>query len=547
MKDDDCNKPASSVEASRRQFLIGASVVGLSLGMPGLGRAGVANAAERKALDHALRQQIKNVVVIYAENRSFNNLFGNFPGVSEPLAAINPKHFQQKDRNGQPLTELPKIWGGLVPTEQSINGHHYQIAEDQIAGLSNAPFPLKDAQGAPLSPALITRDLVHAFYQNQMQINGGRNDGFVAWGDSGALVMGYYSQPEKLQLWKLAKQYTLCDRFFMGAFGGSFLNHQFLISGRAPHYPNHRTSPAKDKVAVLEGNHLRDYKLALAKDSPESALQGRPIFVNPGSLSPDGYAINTMLPPYQPSQIPPPAGGDPALSDPNNASVLPPQTHATIGDLLSAKGIDWAWYSGGWQAALDGKGTDSRFQAHHQPFNYFKQFAPGTAARERHIRDGGLGDDPSTNKFLADIDAGRLPPVTFYKPQGSLNLHAGYADIASGDQHISKVIEHLQKGPQWENTVVVITFDENGGWWDSVSPPKGDRWGPGTRVPAIVVSPFARKGHVDHELYDTTSILRLITRIHGLPPLKGLIERDIARATQGLAPLGDLTGALTIR
>ncbi|WP_313550742.1 acid phosphatase [Pseudomonas sp.] len=547
MKDDDRNKPDSTLEKSRRRFLIGAGVVGLGLGLPGLDRMGMAEAAERKAFDHSLKRQIKNVVVIYAENRSFNNLFGNFPGVSKPLSAVNAKHFQQKDRNGQPLPHLPKIWGGLVPTAQTIDGQQYLITEDQISGLSNAPFPLKDTQGKPLNPGLITRDLVHAFYQNQMQINGGRNDGFVAWGDSGALVMGYYSQPEKLRLWKLAQEFTLCDNFFMAAFGGSFLNHQFLISGRAPFYPNHTTSPAKDKVAVLKGKNPLGYELALADNSPASALDGRPVFVNPGALSPDGYAINTMLPPYQPSQIPPPAGGDPALSDPTNPSVLPPQTHATIGDLLSAKGVDWAWYSGGWQAALEGNGADTRFQAHHQPFNYFKRFAPGTAAREQHIRDGGIGDDPSTNRFLADIDAGRLPPVTFYKPQGSLNLHAGYADVASGDQHIAKVIEHLQKGPQWENTVVVITFDENGGWWDHVAPPKGDRWGPGTRIPALVVSPFARKGHVDHDLYDTTSILRLITRLHGLPPLKGLVERDIARVTHGLAPLGDLTGALTIR
>ena len=234
MKDDDRNKPDSTLEKSRRRFLIGAGVVGLGLGLPGLDRMGMAEAAERKAFDHSLKRQIKNVVVIYAENRSFNNLFGNFPGVSKPLSAVNAKHFQQKDRNGQPLPHLPKIWGGLVPTAQTIDGQQYLITEDQISGLSNAPFPLKDTQGKPLNPGLITRDLVHAFYQNQMQINGGRNDGFVAWGDSGALVMGYYSQPEKLRLWKLAQEFTLCDNFFMAAFGGSFLNHQFLISGRAP-------------------------------------------------------------------------------------------------------------------------------------------------------------------------------------------------------------------------------------------------------------------------------------------------------------------------
>ncbi len=93
---------------------------------------------------------------------------------------------------------------------------------------------------------------------------------------------------------------------------------------------------------------------------------------------------------------------------------------------------------------------------------------------------------------------------------------------------------------------MIVTFDENGGWWDHVAPPKGDRWGPGTRIPALVISPLAKRGSVDHSLYDTTSILRLITRLHDLPLLEGLADRDAARAGQGLAPLGDLTGALDL-
>jgi acid phosphatase len=95
--------------------------------------------------------------------------------------------------------------------------------------------------------------------------------------------------------------------------------------------------------------------------------------------------------------------------------------------------------------------------------------------------------------------------------------------------------------------VVVVTFDENGGWWDHVAPPKGDRWGPGTRIPAIVVSPFAKKGAVDHNFYDTTSILRFITRLHGLPLLEGLAGRNAAFASRGARPPGDLTAALSFR
>lgn len=149
-----------------------------------------------------------------------------------------------------------------------------------------------------------------------------------------------------------------------------------------------------------------------------------------------------------------------------------------------------------------------------------------------------MGEESRTNKFFADAEAGKLPAVTFYKPQGNLNMHAGYAYAASGDRHITRAIKVLRNSPQWKNMVIVIAVDENGGWWDHVAPPKGDRWGPGTRIPALVVSPFARKGVVDHTVYDTASILRLITRVHGLEKLDGLKERDEEMLTRGQGPWG---------
>ncbi len=94
--------------------------------------------------------------------------------------------------------------------------------------------------------------------------------------------------------------------------------------------------------------------------------------------------------------------------------------------------------------------------------------------------------------------------------------------------------------------LVVVTYDENGGFWDHVAPPKGDRWGPGTRIPAIIISPFAKKGYVDHTPYDTTSILRFITHRFGLPVLPGIAARDAGIAANGNPPLGDLTAALNL-
>jgi len=361
--------------------------------------------------------------------------------------------------------------------------------------------------------------------------------------------MGHYAQGSaQMKLAAVARKYTLCDRFFMSAFGGSWLNHIYLVSAQTPFYPDAANSPAARLISVLDGDDPKGTHLKVLPDSPKSAIDGVPLYVKDGSLTPDGYGVNTMAPPYQPSYVRPAPGGDSLLADPSNPVVMPPQGYATIGDRLSDKGVTWAWYAGAWDAALahEGNGPKPNFQYHHQPFNYFSAYAPGTAARARHLLDAGLGDDGKTNHFIAAIDAGTLPAVSFYKPQGNLNMHAGYADVASGDAHIAHVIEHLEKSPQWPNMVVVITVDENGGWWDHVAPPQGDRWGPGSRIPAIVVSPHARRAHIDHTVCDTNSILRLITRVHGLEPLPGIVSRDAAMAARGQELMGDLTHALTL-
>ena len=563
MTDEHADRPSADsaaqppVDSSRRRFLGGAAVLGVGATLSACGNTNeapgskpVARPLTSQELDKALHDQVKTVVVIYAENRSFNNLFADFPGVEKPLSALNPTDAQQRDRDGSLLTTLPPAWGGVLQVgPQSVDGVTYPSEVQFQQNLPNAPFALKGPNAEDLPLSLVTRDLWHVFYQNQMQINGGKNDNFVAWGDSGGLVMGYYAQSRySLRLWDVAKEFVLCDNFFQGAFGGSFLNHQYLISATAPFYPNAAQSVAKAQIATLQSDDPSDTRLKPLDKSPASAMTGAPQF-GPSALTPDGFGVNTLAPPYWPTWIRDPENPD--YSKPDLPNVLVPQTHEHIGDKLSKKNIDWAWYAGAWQATLDqfkdsgGIPKIPNFQYHHQPFNYFKKQGPqNRAERDKRLRDGGLGDESSTNKFFADAQAGKLPAVTFYKPQGNLNMHAGYADVASGDRHIARALKVLQESPQWKNMVVVVTVDENGGWWDHVAPPKGDRWGPGTRIPALVVSPFARKGTVDHTVYDTASILRLITRVFQLETLDGLKQRDDAMIARGQKPMGDLSNAL---
>ncbi len=497
-------------------------------------------------------QSIKNVVVIYAENRGFDNIYGNFPNANGlPVAPTT-----QVDRDGAVLTKLPKSWTGVTSA-----GFTPAIAEADSDNLPNAPYSLPTHYAAAqYDNSFITRDLYHRFYENQMQIDGGANDMFAAYADSGGLVMGY-NDGSAMALWKLASEFTLADNFFMGAFGGSFLNHQYLICACAPEYPNADTSVASGSISTLklDAGKFTPY-LTETVDSPPSALTGIPKFTLSGNLTPKSYfgdntwrAVNTMQPPYQPSANAAAAADTSKLyADTTKATTLPPQTQKTIGDQLTDKSVTWAWYSGAWQATLTEAmgahnfpfplppGAVPNFQFHHQPFNYFASLAPGVPARAEHLRDGGIDGA----KFIEAIDAGTLPQVSFYKPQGSLNEHPGYADVLSGDQHVADLVAHLENSPQWGHMFVVITYDENGGFWDHVAPPRGDRWGPGTRIPTLIVSPYAKKGFVDHTLYDTTSMLRLITRRFDLPVLSGLRARDEAMSAAGGQTLGDLTGSL---
>ena len=198
-------------------------------------------------------------------------------------------------------------------------------------------------------------------------------DKFVAWSDATGLAMSYFDS-SNMPEGKLAKEFTLCDNFFHAAFGGSFLNHIWFIAAASPKFPH----PAPNMIAVPPGG---------------------PGKFSDAQVTPDGYAVNTVfsvnLPHRRNSQ-----GDDifaamaklPTQLAPKQlpTQLLPNQTMPTIGDRLSEKGIDWAWYSGGWDRAMAADPDpqfNELFQFHHQPFVYFANFADGTAAKAKHLQD----------------------------------------------------------------------------------------------------------------------------------------------------------------
>ncbi len=404
--------------------------------------------------------RINHIIVIFQENWSFDGLFGKFPGANGIANAGAAA--RQADRNGRPYATLPPS----IDTRLRPPGPDSRIATD----LPMEPFNLAQF----VSPADFTGDLVHAFYQEQHQINGGKMDQFIAWSNAGGLVMSYYDATN-WPVGRLAQQYVLADNFFHAAFGGSFLNHQWLICACTPVYPN---APQEIRAQLDAGGFL----------------------VRDGQVTPDGYVVNTSYSTHSPR--------NPRVTNPRQ--FVPSQTSATIGDRLSERRVSWAWYAGGWNDALAGR-AHPLYQYHHQPFVYFANYAEGTPGRARHLKD--------EQDFLRDLNGNDLPYVVFIKPLGPDNEHPNYATPLQGQQHVAGLVRAVMNSPYWESSAIIITYDEHGGRWDHVAPPRGDRWGPGIRVPAVIVSPFTKRGYVDHTQYDTTSILKLIERRWRLQPL----------------------------
>ncbi|GAA4801251.1 acid phosphatase [Olivibacter ginsenosidimutans] len=397
-------------------------------------------------------KKINHVVVIYMENHSFDNLYGEFEG-ADGISNASDSAIIQLDDQDKPFTFLPEIpRSSVFPV--NLPNHYFNI--DQYVP-SDQEIP----------------DVTHRYYQEIMQINGGKMNKFAFYNHTKGLAMGHY-KTELLPLVNLAKEYTLCDRFFHSAFGSSFLNHQWLIAAATPIFPN---APA----------------MHLAKVDSTGRM------ISDGTYTPEGYAVNTA---YS-VNAPHPKGMD-------STALMPNQKNPTIGDRLSEKNISWAWYSGGWDDALAGN-PDGTFQYHHQPFIYYASFADGTKAKKDHLKD--------EQEFLAAARKGTLPAVSFVKPLGINNEHPGYSDVYHGEKHALELVNAVLNGPNSKDALVIVTYDENGGFWDHVAPPVVDKWGPGSRIPAIIISPFAKKGFVDHTQYETVSILAFIEKRWGLKPL----------------------------
>lgn len=493
---------------------------------------------------------IDHIIVVYQENWSFDGLYGSFPGANG-VANASATSLDQLTLAGASINTLVP-WvnpSRAVPVQNPpapLNGNN-AVDTRFLTDPSNLASPTKVDTTFPylltdpvlnLAPTDLTGDIVHRYWTEALQINGGANNKFLAWSDNPGLVMSRFDAsnlPEGL----LAQQYTLCDNFFHSAFGGSFLNHQFLVAAAAPVYL-HADILIPNNVTVLDANGALAVNSSgkIIRDQNITPIGGQVFGFPAGTTFDQNYAVNTIFSANLQSH-----GGNPSaatlLPSLNNTDPAGTNYSPTIGDRLDAAGVSWKWYSGGWDAALESSpsnpvthGTpntvDPLFQWHHQPFAYFEKYKPFDASQPDGRNPVSAAHLQDKTQFFADLAAGSLPAVAFIKNLGPDNEHPGYAALQQGQQAVADIVAAVQAQPAlWAHTAIIVTYDEHGGRWDHVAPPVRDLWGPGLRVPTLVISPLAKRGFVDHTAYDTSAILKTIEQRFALPPLN---QRD-ANAT----------------
>ncbi|WP_213773707.1 alkaline phosphatase family protein [Bradyrhizobium sp. dw_78] len=462
---------------------------------------------------------IKHVVVIFGENESFDHYFGTYPTATnppgEPVFTAAPNTPSVQGLTPALLTNNPNL--------NSANG----------TGATN-PFRLDRSQAH-------TSSQNHSYGPEQAAFDGGKmdlfpkNTGAAGTGGTGVfntkgLVMGYYDGNTVTALWNYAQHFALSDNSYSSTFGPSSPGAVNLISGQT-----------NGAVGFAPSNG----------SNPSNTIN---------NIVADGQGGFTMF-------------GD---SDPHGdvcSSTTSPTTEMTgknIGDLLNAKNISWGWFEGGFNLqAINANGTTgcqrstssptvgsnvNDYVPHHQPFQYYpstrnlSHTRPTSVASIGTSFDGGANHQYDTNDFVAAVQAGNLPSVSFLKAPAIQDAHPSNSDPLDEQTFVVNMINLLQQSPEWKSTAVIIAYDDSDGWYDHMNnvinpsssaqdsligpqqcaplpgtsgalatplpgingQPVNGRCGYGPRQPLLVISPFAKPNFVDHTLTDQSSIIRFV-------------------------------------
>ncbi|MBO7810313.1 phospholipase C [Burkholderia pseudomallei] len=461
---------------------------------------------------------IKHLVVIYGENVSFDHYFGTYPNAANP-----PGEPAFSAASGTPSIN------GLSGLLLTANPNATNPANG--AGASN-PFRLDRTQAA-------TADQNHAYTAEEQAYDNGLADLFPKYtgngssGGAGAFgttgqVMGYFDGNTVTALWNYAQRFAMSDNAYTSTYGPSTPGALNVIAGQTDGMQIVKTSKAVS---------------TLAKTS---------YYIN------DGQGGLTMINDVDP-------GYDVYSSTTDQAMM----SGKNIGDLLNARNVTWGGFMGGFNlsttnangttgckrstiaTAVNAATTD--YIPHHNWFQYYASTAnpqhtrpSSIAAIGSSVQTDGKTPEPANHQydsddFFAAVKAGNFPSVSFLKAPAAQDAHAGYSDPLDEQQFVTKVVNFLQQQPDWASTAVIVTYDDSDGWYDhaytaptrasfdAVDQLNGNgtcgsgaattgingaavngRCGPGTRIPFVVVSPWAKQNYVGHTLIDQASVVRFI-------------------------------------
>jgi phospholipase C len=472
------------LRATRARALIAG---GLAAGLAALSAAACSSSATSSAAYSGVRSaappagihKIRHVVVIMQENRSFDSYFGTYPGADGIPA-----------KNGQFTVCVP---------------------DPRTHGCDR---PYHD-------PSLVNGGAGHNRSDASADIDHGAMDGFVKSAEQGTSrgcsatnppapeclttstpdVMGYHDAREIPNYWTYAENFTLDDHMFEPVASWSLPAHLYLVSGWSAHCTSKSPSSCINDPAQIGGGRAGLKQLPAAFGSCLAArvsLSGLRKALRAGTESPAQQsaisACLSVLTPAQRQQLLAVAGGG------GEGQLLGLYSWTDLTYLLHQHHVSWAYYvqagiqpdcddnpdqtAAGCAPVAQGAGTPSIW-------NPLPAFTDVKA-------DGQLGNVTNLSAFYTAAHNGSLPAVSWIAPTQANSDHPP-ANIATGQAYVTNLINTIMRGPDWSSTAIFLAWDDWGGFYDHVVPPAVDANGYGLRVPAIVISPYARKGYIDHQ------------------------------------------------
>ncbi|WP_367161226.1 alkaline phosphatase family protein (plasmid) [Kozakia baliensis] len=349
--------------------------------------------------------------------------------------------------------------------------------------------------------------------------------------NEGSVAMGFYNMAmgDASYFKSLSDKYTTSDNFHQSVMGGTGANHIALGTGLGIYYTDGNGNIATPPANQIEnpnrqagttnwftqdgysgGSYVKcaddaEPGVKTISDYLKSLPGKHPKNCKPGAY----YIVNNYSPGYF---------GDGTVN--TGTFVIPPSSVPTIADRLNEKHVTWRYYGAGWNNYV--KDPSSQLGGVYcdicNPFQYETKIMADARQRQEHIKD--------IDDLEADLSMGNLPAVSIVKPDTLLDGHPASSKPSLFEAFTKRVIDKVKANPEvWKHTAILVTFDEGGGSWDSGYSQPLDFFGDGTRIPAIMVSPYSKGGHINHTYGDHVSFLKFVEKNWGLRPVSS-VGRD---------------------